>query len=90
MRMNRMENFIITAAQRIVRNHRVRVVYLCIRSSGWRNIQTVRSRSRCKVKREFVVLDHAHEKIHSGIKGNRKLVNERIALELGTRHFKFL
>ena len=69
-----------------VRNHRGRVVYLSIRCSGGRNIQTVRSRSRYKVKRECVVLDHAHKKIHSGIKGNRKLVSEKSALELGAKH----
>ena len=40
MRKNRMENFKTTVAQRVVRNHRLRLVYLCILSSRGRIIQS--------------------------------------------------
>jgi hypothetical protein len=42
---------------------------------GGRNIQTVRSRSRYKM--EYAVSDHTHERIHSGIKGKRKLMSKK-------------
>jgi pullulanase/glycogen debranching enzyme len=35
-----------------------------------------------RLKIECVVLDHTHKKTHSEIKGNRKLVSEKSALEL--------